>query len=112
MRRLSACMLVLIALAFSTPARAEGLNNLYAGINGILTFPADPVVMVVTPPEDWEDMPGHAVTARLLALPAGILLGTYRASMAVFDIVLFPFWAFPTMSPEPRWALIPDVEYE
>lgn len=112
MRLLSACTLVLVALAFSTPARAEGLNNLFAGINGILTFPADPIVMLVTPPEDWEELPAHTVTSRLLALPAGVLLGTYRASMAVFDIAFFPFWAFPTMSPEARWGLIPGVEYE
>jgi hypothetical protein len=103
-------MLPLLALA--GPAKAEGLNNLMAGINGLLTFPADPVAMAITPPDEFEELPAHKVSGRILALPAGTLLGVYRFTMAAFDIAFTPLWLFPTMSPEPRWAVFPDVEYE
>ena len=107
---LSLCLLLLLSSASS--ARAEGLNNLYAGINGLLTFPADPVMMVIQPPDSFEDLPAHRITGRIAAVPAGTLLGIYRLTMASFDVAFTPCWFFPTMSPRPRWELIPDIEYE
>ncbi|MFQ5514707.1 MAG: hypothetical protein ACE5FG_09730 [Myxococcota bacterium] len=112
MPRVAMGAVLLLTLSLAAPAQARGLNNLYAGINGILTFPADPFVMVVTPPEAYEELPWHPVTGRLLAVPAGTLLSAYRLVMGTFDIAFTPFWVFPTMSPEARWAIIPDVEYE
>jgi hypothetical protein len=113
--RLQRTVASLVAVAFlmvSTNARAEGMNNLYAFVNGVVNAPADPVIFVVSPPEDYEELPYHQVTSRIIGLPAGILMMTYRLSMAVFDLIFFPFWVFPVFSPEPYWALIPDVEYE
>ena len=94
------------------PASAEGLNNLKAGVNSISTFAADPILMVWEPPDDFEDLPWHTVTGRVFALPTGVLLSAYRLGIGVFDIAFTPFYYFPTMSPEPRWFLIDDVEYE
>jgi hypothetical protein len=32
--------------------------------------------------------------------------------MGVFDIALFPFMVFPTLSPEARYDVIPEYEIE
>ena len=104
---LAACLLVL-----GPGASAEGVNNLLAGVNGLATFAADPVMGVVEPPEDFQDLPGAQVTGRIAGLGAGTVMCAYRGTMAMLDIVFFPFWVFPTLSPEPRWELIKDVEYE
>jgi hypothetical protein len=112
MRRAAVCLSILIMLSFAGQARAEGLNNLYAGINSLVSFYADPFVMVVIPPDEFEELPAHKVTGRILAIPAGTLLSAYRVMMAAFDIAFTPFWVFPTMSPEPRWETIEGVEYE
>jgi len=105
----------IVAVAFlmvSTNARAEGMNNLFAFVNGVVNAPLDPIMFVISPPEDYEELPFHQVTGRIIGLFAGVLMMVYRLSMAVFDLIFFPFWVFPVFSPEPHWALIPDVEYE
>jgi len=112
MRRVAVWLSLLIMLSLAGQAKAEGLNNLYAGINGLLSFFADPFVMVVIPPEDFEELPAHKVTGRILSIPAGTLLSAYRVMMGAFDVAFTPFWVFPTMSPEPRWETIQGVEYE
>ena len=112
MRRSVAVVACALTLFLSTAAGAEGFNNLFAAINGLATFPADPVMGVVDPPDDFEDIPLAQVTGRVLGLGAGCVMMVYRASTAVLDIAFMPFWVFPTLSPEPRWELISDVEYE
>ena len=44
----------------------------------------------------------------------GTLLMTHRVFMGAFDIAFFPFWVFPTLSPEARYDIIPgyEIEYE
>jgi hypothetical protein len=112
MRRLAVFAAVLSMLAVTSPAHAEGWNNLKAGVNGILTFPADPVALTITPPEKLEDMPGYPVTGRVVGLVAGTLLGGFRLLAGVYDVGTFPFWVLPTFSPEPRFELIPGIEME
>lgn len=112
MRRLAVFVAVLSVLAVTSPARANGMNNLKAGVNGILTFPADPVALTITPPEKLEDMPGYPVTGRVVGLVAGTMLGGFRLIAGVYDIIVFPLWVLPTFSPEPRFALIPGIEQE
>ncbi len=112
MRRSVAVVACALTLLVSTAAGAEGFNNLFAGINGLATFPADPVMGVVDPPDDFEDVPYAQVTGRVLGFGAGTVMMAYRATMAMLDIVFVPFWVFPTLSPEPRWELISEVEYE
>lgn len=112
MRRLVASMLCVALLVVASPARAEGWNNLLAGINGLIAAPLDPVLMFVDPPENMEELPGVPVTNRIVGLGAGVLMMVYRVGVAVLDIVLFPFWVFETFSPEPPFPAIPNVEYE
>ena len=112
MRRSVAAVACALTLLASTAAGAEGFNNLFAAINGLATFPADPVMGAVDPPEDFEKFPAPQVTGRVLGFGNGTVFMAYRASMAVLDIVFLPFWVFPTLSPEPYWELIPEVEYE
>ncbi len=112
MRFAAVSLAVLAALAASPSARAEGIQSLLTGLNGILTSPADPVMQVYLPPEKLEDMPLYSVTGRIAGLFAGTLQGTYRALAGVYDLVLSPFVIFPVLSPPPRYELIPGIEYE
>lgn len=111
MRSLAVPLAVALLLASAAPAHAEGLNNLRAGVNSLITFPADPVMGVVSPPELIEDMPGFPVTGRVVGLFGGTLMGLYRAAGGVYDLVFFPFWIIPTLSPPPRYEVIPGIEY-
>ena len=111
MRALALCGALLLTL-LPGPAPAEGLNNLKAGINSVAAFPADPIVMLWTPPDDFEELPSARITSRLLAIPAGTLLSAHRLAMGIFDIAFTPFWVFPTMSPPARWPIFEEVEYE
>ncbi len=113
MRITAATALSVILLLASGTARAEGMNNLYAAINGIVYAPTDPVTYMIFPPEDYEELPLHQLTSRVVGLPTGVLMMGYRLFMAAGDLVFFPFWVFQVYSPEPDyWTLIPDVEYE
>jgi hypothetical protein len=115
MRNLVAAAAALLVLSAGTSASAEGVNNLLAGINGLATFPADPVMSFVKPPEELEEIFGDTpIVLSLAGFCQGTVLMGYRLAMGVFDIALFPFWVFPTLSPEARYEIIPgyEVEYE
>ena len=56
MRRLVAAAATLFVLTAGASANAEGVNNLLAGINGLVTFSMDPVSSTVDPPEDRRHM--------------------------------------------------------
>ena len=112
MRRLAISLVLGATMLWAAPAEANGWTNLKAGFQGILQFPADPVIHIVTPPEEFiEELPGGPVTGRILGIFSGTALGLYRLGMGATDIVLSPLWVFPTMSPEARWNWF-DVEYE
>lgn len=113
MRKRSLLVVLLLALTFAAPARAEGMNNFYAGLNGMLTAPADPVMHVISPPEAFEELPFHPVTGRIVGVGSGTLMGFYRAAIGATDLAFTPFWVFPTLSPEARWNLFGyEIEYE
>ena len=112
MRGLLVAVTALAVLSVGAPAGAAGMNSLKSGVNSILTFPADPVMLVVTPPEALEDMPGFPVTGRIVGLFGGTLLGAYRLTAGVYDLAFLPFWVLPTFSPIPRFEVIPGIEYE
>lgn len=115
MRRLVATAAALFVLLTGASANAEGVNNLMAGINGLLTFPLDPVWSTIAPPEPTEGMFGEPVTPHVVGLGHGVLLMAYRATMGVLDVALFPFWVFPTLSPEARYEVFStsyEIEYE
>lgn len=110
MRASRALSCLVLALAFAGSARAEGVNNLLAGVNGLVTAPADPVMAAISPPEDFEDYPA------VVRYPLGFLTGTlqmvHRTVMGAFDVLFFPFWVFPTLSPEARYEIMPgEIEY-
>jgi len=112
--RLAAAALALAIAQPAAPARADGFNSLFAGINGLLTFPADPIVDVVEVPEDLQDLPLRDVTGRVIGLFVGSGVGLYRAFFAAADVALFPLWVVPTLSPEARFEIIPfyEVNYD
>jgi len=116
-RTLGSAIAVVTALGVlcgAASASARGVNNLMAGINGLATFPFDPIASAVEPPDAFEEMAGAPVTPMIVGFFQGTLLGMYRLTMGVLDIAFFPFWIFPTLSPEARYDLFNDydVEYE
>ena len=87
-------------------------NRALAGLNGLITWPADPVMMVVHVSEAFEDVPLAAVTGRFLGLGGGLLLGVHRLTMGVLDIVFQPVPYMPMLSPVPRYKAIPWFEHD
>ena len=112
MRKSGAAALAVLALTFGASAHAEGINNLVAGLNGIVTAPADPVMGAVQPTEAFDDIWAGPATAHFMGFLQGTVMMTYRLAMGVFDIALFPFMVFPTLSPEARYDIIPEYEIE
>ena len=123
MRRLVAVTAILFVLSAASPASAESdepvelptaVNNVLAGLNGLATFPADPVMSAIEPPDEFEDMWGAPVTSHTVGFFQGTFLMLYRLTMGVADIAFAPFWVFPTLSPEGRYQIIPgyEIEYE
>ena len=90
---------------------AETGNNLGTGLNGVITFLADPVMDVVEPPKPLAELPAGAVTGRILGFPAGILRGLWRATSGIIDFVFAPL-PHTVMSPEPRFSVVPGFEYD
>ncbi|MBW2287797.1 MAG: hypothetical protein JRG80_08150 [Deltaproteobacteria bacterium] len=111
-KNLVATIAGLLVLTSGVAAHAEGLNNLAAGFNGLLTSPLDPVLFTIEPPEAFEGVRGEPVTSGMLGFFAGVLMVPYRAIMGALDIALFPFWVFPTLSPEARVNLFSVAGYE
>ncbi len=114
MRKLAAAAAALFVLTAGASANAEGVNNLLAGINGLVTFPVDPVMSSVYPPEEFDELWGAPITSHMAGLFQGTLLMLFRATTGAVDIAFFPFWVFPTLSPEARYEIIPgyEIEYE
>ena len=126
MRRGILVLTALLPIAFALPAFAEveeyepgewsedypKANRALGGLNGIITWPADPVMMVVHVSEAFEDAPLAPVTGRFLGLGGGLMLGVYRFTMGVLDIVFQPIPFMPTLSPVPRYKVIPWFVHE
>jgi hypothetical protein len=104
--------LLLAAEALAAPAGAEGLNNLFAGLNGLVVAPADPVADAIDPPSLFEKLPNADVTKHVVGFFEGTVFMVYRTFMGAMDIALFPFWLFPTLSPQARWDLVPFYEIQ
>jgi hypothetical protein len=82
-------------------------TDFVGGLNGILTFPADPVAFTMEGDEVFSSLPAPAVTGRLVGFPAGLLQGVYRVTMGTCDMALAVFPAVPMLSPVPRYKLLP-----
>ena len=79
-------------------------NNAGIGLNGILTFPADPVGFAIEGPEVFEDW--WAPAAHSVGFVAGVAQGAYRAVMGAADVVFSPFPYMPVLSPVQRYRLL------
>ena len=122
MRRLVAATAILFILTAAASASAEpppeplelptAVNNVLAGLNGLATFLADPVMSAVDPPEEFEELLGAPVTSHTVGFFQGTFLMVYRLTMGLADIAFAPFWVFPTLSPEARYEIIPGYEIE
>ncbi len=129
MRRLALVLTALLLFAFGLPALAQveeveeyepgvwyedfpEATRALGGLNGLITWPADPVMMVVRVSPVFEDAPLAPVTGRFLGLGAGLMLGVYRLTMGVLDIVFQPIPFMPTLSPVPRYKVIPWFVHE
>ncbi len=86
-------------------------GHFLTGFNGLVTSPADPVMSVVTPPEEYAKLPAGAVTGRFFGMIQGSLMMAYRSSMGLLDMVLSPI-PIVILSPEPRYQPIPGFEWE
>ena len=132
MRRLILVLTALLPLTFALPALAQvgdveeyeefergqwitelsEANRALAGLNGFITWPADPVMMVIHVSEAFEDAPLAPVTGRFLGLGGGLLLGVYRLTMGVLDIAFQPVPFMPMLSPVPRYKVIPGFVHD
>jgi ABC-type uncharacterized transport system permease subunit len=103
----------LCALGPALPARANGWNNFNAGLNGVLTAPADPIVRAVAPPTELRELPFSVVSSRIAGLLTGTFLAAFKVAAGALDIALAPTWVAPTLSPRPAFEVIPwhEVEY-
>jgi len=106
--------LVLAGVGLPGAVRAEGCNGFLAGVNGILTSPADIVYEAVVPPDMFEELPGAPVSTHFLGFVSGIFSTVNRIGWGTVDIVLTPFWVVPTLSPKPVIEIVPfyEIEYE
>lgn len=86
-------------------------NTFLAGANGMLTWPADPVMLAIEPTDDMKDMPGGVVTGPIVGFFAGTFQGAFRLFSGTLDVALCPFTFFPMFSIEPRFKLIPGWEH-
>jgi hypothetical protein len=79
------------------------------GLNGIVTFPADPVMGYAEPLEEfdeWDELPlGGLISKRMLGFLQGTLLGVYRVGMGTMDVLFSPITPMTMVSPEPRYNL-------
>ena len=112
MRGIAAAAVLTVALGLPAAAHSAGLGGLLLGINGLLTFPADPICDAITPPEDIQDFPAISVVGYPLGFVFGTVLGVVRATTGAMDVALTQLWIIPNLSPEPRFDVIPGYDLE
>ncbi len=86
-------------------------NTFLAGVNGVITWPADPVMLTIQPTDAMRTLPGGVVTGHVVGFFAGTLQGVFRLFGGTLDIALCPLTFFPMFSIEPRYKLIPGWEH-
>jgi hypothetical protein len=86
-------------------------NTFLGGLNGVVTAPADPVMLAIQPNDEMRAIPGGIVTGHILGFFAGTVQGVYRTLTGTLDVAFAPLAFFPMFSPEPRYKLIPGWEH-
>ncbi len=82
-------------------------NKFAAGLNGFLTWPADPVMFAIEGDEVFEDVWQPKVTGRIVGALAGLLQAPYRLITGAYDMVTAPLAPVMYMvSPVPRFKLL------
>ena len=107
---------LLTGIAFAGSANAdaftdylgESANTFLTGLNGVITMPMDPVVGGATPVDELESVP---VVGHIFGVIQGTMLGLYRVTTGALDMVFAPL-PMVTLSPEPRYTVIPGFEHE
>lgn len=91
---------------------SETSNRFLMGFNGLITFPADPVMGTVQPREEFDELPLAVASKRVAGFLQGMLLGTFRLGTAPLDMLFAPINPMRMLSPEPRYMLFPGVKHE
>lgn len=87
-------------------------NRASVGVNGLLTFPADPVMFAIEGDDVFESLPAPAYTGRAVGFVAGTLQMPYRILMGTFDTVFCWVPKLYMQSPVPRFSLMPWMEHD
>ena len=119
MRRVLLSLVILATTAHAVPAHANAFtewgastgNTFLTGLNGIITAPADPVMCVVSPPATYDDVGAPVLNRFPFGFVHGIVVFAFRTSMGALDMVFAPL-PMVTLSPEPRYSLLPGFEWE
>lgn len=86
-------------------------NRFLIGVNSLLTFPADPVLGVVTPREEFDELPAAPVSKRVVGLLQGTLLAGYRVGMGTLDMAMCWITSGKMLSPKPQFRVFPGIEH-
>ena len=87
-------------------------NRYLIGLNSLITFPADPVMSTAEPDSEFDNLPLAVVTKYPVGFLQGTLLGAFRASAGLLDLVFAPLTPFKELSPEPRYLVFADAQHE
>jgi len=86
-------------------------SHFLTGLNSVITAPADPVMNVVEPPKEYQELPLGEVSGRFFGFLQGTVMLAYRTGMGALDMVLAPI-PVVILSPEPRYQPIPGFEWD
>lgn len=130
MRAFATALTALLVLAVAGPAAAQEdgfftaeiresikdwavstKNTFLTGTNGMVTSPADIAMETVDPSDEYRELWGGKVISYPIGFGKGVMLFAYRLGTGVMDMVVAPF-PFVTLSPEPRYEVVPGFEWE
>ena len=115
-RRAASALAFVMAVSFAAPAAANYGADIgqkaMIGFNGILTYPADPVMSTVQPLDEFREMGTGVVTAWPIGLAQGTLLSVWRLTTGIWDLSFFWAPAMQTVSPAVRYSVFPNLEHE
>ena len=83
------------------------VNKLAAGVNNMITWPADPVMFSIEGDQVFSDFWYPKVTGRMMGALAGLLVAPWRLITGTFDAVTSPLAPVMYMvSPVPRFKVM------
>ena len=123
LRLLALALAVVAPLALAAPVLAQddeqeielerydqlAFNKLAAGLNNMITAPADPVMFAIEGDEVFSDFAYPQVTGRMMGFVVGCLEMPWRMITGLVDLVTFPITPMVMTSPVPRFHLIPHL---